>query len=55
MEKFRQIGVPQIRCDTAWANQAARNLFKSCGFRPSVVEMLVEFGKTRPANVEETA
>jgi len=42
IERFRQIGVPQIRCDTAWANPAARELFTRCGFRPSVVEMLIE-------------
>jgi ribosomal protein S18 acetylase RimI-like enzyme len=42
IERFRAIGVPQIRCDTAWANQAARELFTRCGFRPSTVEMLIE-------------
>jgi ribosomal protein S18 acetylase RimI-like enzyme len=42
IERFRGIGVPQIRCDTAWANPAARELFTRCGFRPSVVEMLIE-------------
>jgi ribosomal protein S18 acetylase RimI-like enzyme len=42
VERFRDIGVKQVRCDTAWANEVARGLFKSCGFRPSIVEMLIE-------------
>lgn len=42
VERFRQIGVTQVRCDTAWQNDAARNLMKSVGFRPSIVEMLIE-------------
>jgi ribosomal protein S18 acetylase RimI-like enzyme len=43
VEKFRELGVPQVRCDTAWLNEPARKLFESCGFRPSIVEMLLEF------------
>jgi ribosomal protein S18 acetylase RimI-like enzyme len=42
VERFRSIGVPQIRLDTAAPNEAARGLFASCGFRPSVTEMLLE-------------
>src|SRR5437764_13331424 len=42
VERFRAIGVEQVRCDTAWANEVARNLLKTCGLRPSVVEMLME-------------
>jgi ribosomal protein S18 acetylase RimI-like enzyme len=42
IERFRAIGVPQIRLDTAAANDAARALFTSCGFRVSSVEMLTE-------------
>ena len=42
IERFRQIGVPQVRGDTAAANDAARGLLKSCGMRPSTTEMLVE-------------
>jgi ribosomal protein S18 acetylase RimI-like enzyme len=42
VERFSAMGVPQVRCDTAWANETARKLFTSCGFRPSIVEMLVE-------------
>lgn len=42
VERFREIGAAQVRCDTLWDNTAARDLFKACGFRPSVVEMLIE-------------
>lgn len=42
VERFASIGVKQIRCDTAAANDPARKLFESCGFRPSVTEMLIE-------------
>ena len=42
VERFRQIGVAQVRGDTAWGNEAARSLLKSVGFRPSIVEMLME-------------
>jgi ribosomal protein S18 acetylase RimI-like enzyme len=42
IERFRTIGVKQIRLDTAAPNEIARGLFKSCGFRPSVQEMLLE-------------
>jgi ribosomal protein S18 acetylase RimI-like enzyme len=44
---FTQLGVEQIRLDTAIANDAARSLFASCGFRPSTVEMLIELGVDR--------
>jgi ribosomal protein S18 acetylase RimI-like enzyme len=44
IEKFTEMGVKQIRCDTAAKNEAARKLFESCGFRSSVVEMLMEIG-----------
>jgi ribosomal protein S18 acetylase RimI-like enzyme len=39
---FTQIGIKQIRLDTAIANDVARQLFASCGFRPSRIEMLLE-------------
>lgn len=39
---FQQLGIPQIRLDTAIANEAARELFTACGFRVSTVEMLLE-------------
>jgi ribosomal protein S18 acetylase RimI-like enzyme len=42
IEKFRDIGMKQVRLETAQANEAARKLFASCGFRPSTVEMLLE-------------
>ena len=42
LEKFRGIGVAQVRLDTAAANEPARALFAASGFRPSVVEMLIE-------------
>src|SRR3954463_5276370 len=44
-EKFKQIGVEQVRLDTAAPNEAARRLFASCGFRESVREMLIEMKK----------
>jgi ribosomal protein S18 acetylase RimI-like enzyme len=40
VERFREIGVEQIRLDTAAANDVARKLFETCGFRTSVIEML---------------
>lgn len=42
IEHFRQIGVQQIRLDTAAQNEVARKLFSACGFRVSMVEMLME-------------
>jgi ribosomal protein S18 acetylase RimI-like enzyme len=39
---FKQMGVEQVRLDTAAANETARKLFVACGFRVSVVEMLIE-------------
>ena len=44
VERFREMGVPQVRGDTAACNEAARKLLLSCGFRVSTVEMLVELG-----------
>lgn len=45
IDRFKQIGVKQIRLDTANANEAARKLFAACGFRISTIEMLVELDK----------
>jgi ribosomal protein S18 acetylase RimI-like enzyme len=42
IERFREIGVPQVRLDVSEKNLAAQKLFAACGFRPSVIEMLVE-------------
>jgi ribosomal protein S18 acetylase RimI-like enzyme len=40
VERFREIGVGQVRLDTAAANDVARKLLEGCGFRTSVIEML---------------
>jgi ribosomal protein S18 acetylase RimI-like enzyme len=42
VERFREIGVLQIRLDIVRANDAAHGLFAACGFRPSTSEMLIE-------------
>lgn len=42
VERFVDLGVRQIRLDVLADNEPARKLFEACGFRPSVVEMLVE-------------
>jgi ribosomal protein S18 acetylase RimI-like enzyme len=42
VERFGEMGVRQVRLDTAAANEPARNLFAACGFRPSITEMLLE-------------
>ncbi len=41
-QRFAHLGVKQIRLDTALANESARCLFQSCGFRISTIEMLSE-------------
>src|SRR3954467_8097229 len=38
VERFRAMGVKQIRLDTAAKNEGARGLFASCGFRISTME-----------------
>ncbi len=43
IERFREIGVKQVRLDVLVQNEPARGLFKSCGLRESTVEMLLEF------------
>lgn len=43
VERFRGMGVPQVRLDTAAPNGVARKLFAGCGFRESGVEMLLDF------------
>lgn len=45
IERFQQLGVKQIRLDTAAVNESARRLFLECGFRVSTIEMLVELGE----------
>jgi len=42
VERFAAMGMKQVRCDTAAPNEAARKLFASCGFRASMIEMLLE-------------
>jgi GNAT superfamily N-acetyltransferase len=42
IEKFRAMGMKQVRGDTAAANEPARGLLRSCGMRPSTIEMLIE-------------
>lgn len=42
VEKFKQLGIQQVRLNTAALNDTARELFKSCGFRVSTIEMLIE-------------
>lgn len=42
VEKFRAIGVKQIRLETATDNPGARALFSSCGFRVANVDMLLD-------------
>ena len=44
IERFKLMGVKQIRLDTAAINDLARRLFASCGFRLSTMEMLIELG-----------
>ncbi len=38
--RFAELGITQVRLDTAAANEIARRLFASCGFRVSTTEML---------------
>ena len=42
IERFKQMNVKQIRLETAIANESARALFQSCGFRASSIEMLLD-------------
>lgn len=40
IEAFRELGITQIRCETAWLNGPARGLFQRCGFRESTVTFI---------------
>jgi ribosomal protein S18 acetylase RimI-like enzyme len=42
VERFKELGVRQVRADTAACNEPARGLMRACGFRPSTIEMLLE-------------
>jgi len=44
VEKFRAIGVKQVRLETATDNPDARALFTSCGFRVANIDMLLDLG-----------
>jgi ribosomal protein S18 acetylase RimI-like enzyme len=45
VERFREMGVDQVRCDVLFGNEPARNLFAACGFRPTTVEMMIDVKK----------
>ena len=47
VERFTEMGVDQVRLDTAADNDAARALFLKCGFRVSTIEMLLELKDAR--------
>ena len=47
IEKFRDFGIGQIRLETAAANEPARKLFASVGFRLATMEMLLELEPNR--------
>ena len=42
IERFKQLGVTQVRLETAAANDVARKMFESGGFRVAAMEMLVQ-------------
>ncbi len=42
VERFTAMGIRQVRLETAAANEVARALFRSCGFRVSTMEMMLE-------------
>lgn len=46
IERFRDLGMTQVRLETADCNGPARKLFASCGFRVATNEMLVELAKS---------
>ncbi len=41
IERFTKLGVSQIRLDVLTSNAPARTLFATCGFRESVIEMIL--------------
>jgi ribosomal protein S18 acetylase RimI-like enzyme len=53
IETFRDMGVQQVRGDTAAANEPARGLLSSCGMRPSTTEMLIELTEQPPVNPKQ--
>ena len=38
--RFRAMGITQLRLETAAANEHARDLFTACGFRVGTIDML---------------
>jgi ribosomal protein S18 acetylase RimI-like enzyme len=40
VEQFVELGVKQVRLETAAPNEAARALFEKCGFRVTTVDMM---------------
>jgi ribosomal protein S18 acetylase RimI-like enzyme len=42
IERFTQLGIAQIRLETAATNDIARALFSKCGFRVSTIDMLMQ-------------
>lgn len=42
IERFSQLGVKQVRLETAATNDAARAAFAKCGFRVSTIDMLTQ-------------
>ncbi len=45
IERFTEMGVKQVRLETAATNDAARTLFSKCGFRVSTIDMLMQLGE----------
>lgn len=43
IERFKEIGVEQVRLDVLTVNEPAKKLFESSGFRPSIIEMIYRF------------
>lgn len=53
IERFRDLGMTQVRLETAGCNEPARKLFASCGFRVATNEMLVEIPSGPPRGAAE--
>ncbi|HEV7298949.1 MAG TPA: GNAT family N-acetyltransferase [Tepidisphaeraceae bacterium] len=45
IERFTELGVEQVRLETAAANDVARALFAKCGFRVSTIDMLLTLSR----------
>lgn len=43
--RFREMGVDQVRLDVLVNNSSAQQLFRECGFRPTVVEMVLPLNR----------